>query len=86
MPTISAFYGITIRMYWNDHAPPHFHVRHGAVRAVIDIRTLALVRGRLSGRALALVLEWSAMHRQELLENWDRCAKGRAPKGIRPLE
>ena len=25
MPTISAFYGILIQMFWNDHAPPHFH-------------------------------------------------------------
>jgi len=25
MPTISWFYGIAIRMFYNDHAPPHFH-------------------------------------------------------------
>jgi len=25
MPTISEFFGILILMYYNDHAPPHFH-------------------------------------------------------------
>jgi hypothetical protein len=29
MPTISFFYGIAIQMFWNDHAPPHFHARYG---------------------------------------------------------
>ncbi len=32
MPTISTFYGILVQMFWNDHPPPHFHVRY-AIRA-----------------------------------------------------
>ena len=28
MPTICVFYGILIKMYWNNHAPPHFHVEY----------------------------------------------------------
>lgn len=57
MPTISMFYGILIRMYWNDHAPPHFHVEYGEYRAQYLIETLALSRGQLPRRAHALVLE-----------------------------
>lgn len=33
MPTIVQFYGILIQMYYNDHSPPHFHVRYGNARA-----------------------------------------------------
>ena len=70
MPTICMFYGIVIRMYWNDHAPPHFHVEYGEFRAQYVIETLVLMKGALPRRAHALVLEWAAMHRAELMEDW----------------
>ena len=59
MPTISMFYGILIQMFWNDHAPPHFHALYGEFEALIDIRTLEVLEGQLPRRALALVLEWA---------------------------
>lgn len=52
MPTISMFYGVAIRMYWADHAPPHFHAQYGAEEAVIEIKTLRMTRGSLPRRAL----------------------------------
>ena len=57
MPTISLFYGIAIQMFWNDHAPPHFHALYGDFEATISIDTLEVLRGRLPRRALSLVLE-----------------------------
>ena len=62
MPTISMFYGIFIRMYFNDHAPPHFHARYGESEATIDIETRAVIEGELPGRALKLVTEWAIIH------------------------
>ena len=56
MPTISAFYGILIQMFWNDHGPPHFHALYAEHEAVIEVRDLRLVRGALPRRAMALVL------------------------------
>ena len=50
MPEVSRFYGIVIRLYYNDHNPPHFHARYGGMEAVIDIRTLAVISGRLPAR------------------------------------
>ncbi len=85
MPTISLFYGILIRMYWNDHAPPHFHVEYGEYRAQYLIETLVLSRGQLPRRAHALVLEWAAMHRDELMEDWELCEAKQQPKMITPL-
>jgi hypothetical protein len=29
MPIISRFFGIIIRMFFNEHAPPHFHAEYG---------------------------------------------------------
>jgi hypothetical protein len=54
------FLGIIIYMYYDDHPPPHFHARYGRHIAVIDIDTLAVLRGRLPPRALGLVIEWAA--------------------------
>ncbi|MEO8622162.1 MAG: DUF4160 domain-containing protein [bacterium] len=85
MPTISRFYGVTIRMFWADHAPPHFHAIYGARKASIDIRTLVVLRGSLPPRALALTLEWAALHRETLLEDWHLCTKNQTPNKIPPL-
>lgn len=47
MPTISSFYGIVILMYWNEHNPPHFHVKYGDYNAVMLIRDFSLAEGAL---------------------------------------
>jgi hypothetical protein len=47
MPTISRFFGITIRMYFNDHGLPHFHAYYGGHAAKIEIETLRIVEGHL---------------------------------------
>ncbi len=85
MPTISVFYGIVIRMYYNDHAPPHFHARYGEDEATIEIESLRVLAGALPRRALELVTAWAAAHRAELYEDWNRCRDNRAPEKIEPL-
>lgn len=86
MPELSRFYGIVIRMYFDDHPPPHFHAEYGSFEALIDIRTLAFVRGKLPPRARGLVTEWAALHQDELMEQWVR-ARSLEPLGkIAPLE
>jgi Domain of unknown function (DUF4160) len=73
-------------MYYNDHVPLHFHVRYGNQKAIIAIDTLTVVQGKLSPRVWGLVMEWAALHQQELFENW-QLAKQQAPlKPIKPLE
>jgi hypothetical protein len=69
VPEISRFYGIVVAMFYNDHEPPHFHVRYGAARALVAIDTLELLQGRLPPRAHGLVMEWARLHRAELVEN-----------------
>ena len=85
MPTISTFYGILIRMFFNDHPPPHFHARYGEFEATIDIDTRDVIEGKLPRRALNLVQEWAMIHREELLEDWRLCRENRSPAKIEAL-
>ena len=86
MPTISVFFGIIIRMYFNDHAPPHFHALYGENEATIVIETLEILDGSLPKRAFGLVREWAEMHRGELLRDWELCRTKQQPLKIAPLE
>lgn len=86
MPTISIFYGILIQMFWREHNPPHFHALYGEHEALIDVRELRVLRGSLPRRAMALVLEWAAEHRDELMEDWNLCSQLKHPKPILPLK
>ena len=70
MPEISRFYGIVIYMYLRDHNPPHFHAKYNDFEAVISIENFAVLNGKLPSKALALVVEWSSIHQEELLDNW----------------
>ena len=60
MPEISRFFGMIIAMYYDDNAPPHFHVRYGEQKAIVAIESLAVIQGKLSPKALGLVMEWAA--------------------------
>lgn len=51
MPEICRFYGIVIRMFYDDHSPPHFHAEYGGRRAEVSIDTLRVMKGRLTPRA-----------------------------------
>jgi len=86
MPEICRFFGIVIAMYYNDHAPPHFHARYGSGRVLIDIETLSVLRGNLSPRALGLVVEWARIHQDELRENWRLAQRQAELQRISPLE
>jgi hypothetical protein len=73
-------------MYYDDHPPPHFHAYYGDAAAKIDIETLSVSEGVLPRRALGLVREWAAAHREELQEDW-RLAEAHQPlQRIPPLE
>ena len=73
-------------MNYNDHSPPHFHVRYAEQKATVAIDPATLLEGHLSPRALALVMEWAAAHRQELAEDWELVRKQQPLKRIAPLE
>jgi phosphomannomutase len=86
MPEISRFYGIIIAMFYGDHNPPHFHARYGGDKIAIKIADFSVLEGRLPPRALGLVMEWAALHQQELWQNWEAAQADQILKPIRPLD
>lgn len=86
LPEICRFLGMVIKMFWTDHARPHFHVEYAEFEARIAIQSPALINGELPPRVLGLAIEWAASHQEELLENWDRARRYEPLKKIAPLE
>lgn len=78
MPIISSFFGIYVRMYFADHAPPHIHVEYQGHEALLAITDGAILQGELPKRAHALVRQWCLDHQQELGQNW-ACAQALQP-------
>ncbi|MEP6968563.1 MAG: DUF4160 domain-containing protein [Pseudomonadota bacterium] len=85
MPTISDFYGIAVLMFWDDHNPPHFHVRYAGGKATVSISDPRVLSGSIPRRAERLVMEWAGDHQAELIENWQLCKEMKRPKLIPPL-
>ena len=85
VPRISAFHGIIIAMYFDDHPPAHFHARFGEHEAQIEIATGEVLRGHLPRRARGLVEEWVGLHRDELMDDWARAARQEPLRRIEPL-
>lgn len=86
MPRISEFYGILIYMYYQDHAPSHFHAIYAEHEAEIEIATGEVLRGSLPRRARRMVQEWAEAHRLELEADWERARSGAPLNQIEPLE
>lgn len=86
MPEICRFYGIIISLFYNDHNPPHFHIRYGSYKAVVRISDFQLLEGYLPARATGLVIEWAARHKNELLAGWNTASRGQEPSKIEPLD
>jgi hypothetical protein len=83
MPRLCEFYGIAIYMYFQDHAPPHFHARYAEHEAVVRIDDGSILIGGLPTTARRLVEEWRRQHRKELLDNW---ALAQRPEALTPID
>ncbi len=72
-------------MYFNDHNPPHFHVKYENYRAIIEIKGLEIIDGNLPLKVLALVIEWASIYKEELIGNWNNLIKNGTFNKIKPL-
>lgn len=84
MPTISMFYGILIRMYYDDHNPPHFHAYYNNYEAVITLNG-EVINGYFPKKQLKLVEAWVIIHKKELEANWLLCKNNEEVFNIQPL-
>lgn len=86
MPEVSRFFGIVIRMYYDEHLPPHFHALYGEYEVQVGIDPIKILEGKLPRRAVSMVIEWAALHQHELMNNWEGLRKEQSIVKIEPLE
>jgi len=86
LPIISVFFGIVVRMFYQEHEPPHFHVEHQGQTGTFDFEGRLLVGSIRSRTAQRLIAEWALAHRGELEANWTRIKAGCPLERIEPLE
>jgi len=85
MPEISRFFGIVIRMHFEDHHPPHFHASYAEYEVEVAIPRLEVIKGDFPSRALGLTIEWAAQHQDELLLDWELASTRQGLRRIEPL-
>lgn len=85
MPEISRFLGILVGMFYKEHGVPHFHAVYGEHEISVEVQT-GVVHGYFPPKALRHVLEWTDLHREELLSNWELAREGKPLNRIAPLE
>ena len=72
-------------MFFNEHNPPHFHAEYGEYRVVVNLND-EVVNGFMPKRALKLIFEWLDLHKEELINNWEKCKNDISPDKINPLK
>lgn len=85
MPEISRFYGIVIKMFSDDHNPPHFHAEFAEYRATFSIETGQMIQGDFPQNKTSLVTAWTIIHQEELVVNWELLAEGIPAQKIKKL-
>lgn len=86
MPLLSEFAGIKIYIYWNDHMPPHFHAEYNDAKILVDINSAAVLKGVFPANKLKLILAWTELHRDDLIDRWNKARDNQMPEKIKPLE
>lgn len=86
MPELSRFLGMIVTINFGDHPPPHIHVRYNSYKAVFEIDSGAIIAGNLPPKAIGLIVEWMAIHRNELRDAWHAVEANQLPNKIKPLE
>jgi hypothetical protein len=86
MPEICRFFGIVIRMFFDEHNPPHIHAEYQGNKAVLDFSGNVL-KGHLKSRtALKLVREWIDLRFDELNADWQLARAGKEINKVAPLD
>jgi uncharacterized protein DUF4160 len=70
MPTLQRFGAVSIRMYADDHRPPHFHIAGPGFQVVVRIADLAILAGTARRSQIAEAMAWAGTHRELLALKW----------------
>jgi hypothetical protein len=87
VPRIASFEGLVVKLYFNDHPPPHVHIyagrigRPGIRAARVSIETGEVIDGQLALAKVATVRGWATRHRETLRADWQRAQLNLHPNG-----
>ncbi len=84
MPIISMFFGIIIRMYYDDHNPPHFHAEYQGHKGMF-LTNGEKLNGNIPAKQQKFISAWAEIHQDELLANWEISKTERELFRIEPL-
>jgi hypothetical protein len=86
MPEICRFFGVVIRMFYDDHEPPHLHAYHQDEQAVFDFQG-NILRGKLKSPTMVrLIRDWIDLNQDALLKDWSLAREGKPLEKIQPLK
>lgn len=85
MPTLSMFFGIIIRMFVDDHNPPHFHASYQGHEATFDLSG-NILEGDMPAKQQKLIAAWAVIHHDELEANWQLAINKESLFKIQPLQ
>ncbi len=86
MPVVSVFFGIVVRMFYQEHGVPHFHAEYQGQQATFTFDGELLAGALESRTARRLIREWATTHHGDLEANWNRARAGEALERIAPLD
>jgi hypothetical protein len=71
MPALKRFGRVTVRMYADDHRPPHFHIVGPHFQVLVRISDMQVFAGDARAAQIAEAIEWARSHRESLARKWD---------------
>jgi hypothetical protein len=80
------FRGIKIYINWREHQPPHFHAKYGGDEVVVGINDAEVIEGGIPSKQLKMLLGWTVLHQDELMENWKLAEQKQELFPIEPLK
>lgn len=72
VPTIVRLGNVLIRLFADDHNPPHFHVVASGREAMVSLADFSVIAGSIDRQSLKVALEWATMNPERLQNEWDR--------------
>ncbi len=70
MPVLKRFGAISLRLYADDHSPPHFHIVGTDLQVLVRIADLSILAGDARPAVLVEALAWAAENRDALARKW----------------
>ncbi|WP_369811684.1 DUF4160 domain-containing protein [Pseudomonas citrulli] len=71
MATVYSDRNWKIKIYPDDHAPPHFHVQTPDGESLVEIDGLRVLGKGANARALKAALAWASNHTAKLQRVWN---------------